>query len=237
MSSYDPYERARRARRLSASALALLVLVVVLGTVTVVRWWSHRSTVDTAEVDPQPVADQGPDFVWQPYTQGHDLPVSRASGPARQIAGRAGGFARNELGAALAAIHLGQRIDPAAGPRVFDPTIQEQVIGPDAPKLKERTTAAYEEARKEQGKGPNEPLNLGGANVVGYHIDSYTPDAATVAVFTAYDDRSQLFSFRNDLRWVDGDWRLVAPTGGDLSTTFTRIPSYPPGTVVLSKGA
>jgi hypothetical protein len=237
MSRFDPYERARRARRLSASALALLVLVAVLGTVTVVRWWSQRSSSPVAEVNQQPIADQGPDFVWQPYTQGHDLPVSRASGPTRQTGGRAAGFARSELGAALAAIHLGQRIDPAAGPRVFEPTIKEQVIGPDAGTLKDRTTAIYEQERKAQDKAPNEPLNLGGANVVGYHIDSYTPEAATVAVFTAYDDRSQLFSFRNDLRWSDGDWRLVAPTGGDVSTTLTRIPSYPPGTVVLSKGA
>jgi hypothetical protein len=237
MSRFDPYERARRARRLSVSALALLVLVSVLGTVTVVRWWSQRNTSVTAEVETRPVADQGPDFVWEPYAQGHDLPVSRASGPTRQIGGRAGGFARSELGAALAAIHLGQRIDAAAGPRVFGPTIEEQVIGPDAGTLKERTTTAYEAQRQEQNKAPNEPLNLGGANVVGYHVDSYTPDAASVSVFTAYPDRAQIFSFRNDLRWVDGDWRLVAPTGGDLSTTLTRIPSYPPGTVVLSKGA
>ena len=69
-----------------------------------------------------------------------------------------------------------------------------------------------------------------------YKVESQSPDAATVAVISGYDDRPELYSVRFDLRWIDNDWHLVAPNGGDISTLLTRIQALPVGAVALSRG-
>jgi hypothetical protein len=97
-------------------------------------------------------------------------------------------------------------------------------------------TNAYNDGRAEQGKGPGEPLDAGPARLAAYKVEAYTPDVATVGVITTKDG-SEYFSYRLDLRWVEGDWHLVAPTGGDLNGTLTRLPALPPGAVALSKGS
>ena len=234
MTTYDPIERVRRARRQAATLAALLAFVGLLFVIGIVKVWTGRSGPPASNAAPSTVArrDGGPDLRWEPFRAGLDLPESLSAGPARKVDGRAEGFARSQLGAALAAVHLGHRIDPAAGPGVFEPTIREQVVGPDAGKLLEKTSASYEALRQQEGNKQSGEQ----AHLVAYKVESQSPDAATVAVISGYDDRPDLYSVRFDLRWIDNDWHLVAPNGGDISTLLTRIQALPVGAVALSRG-
>jgi hypothetical protein len=245
VSTYDPIERVRQARRQAFTVVALVALAGVLVTIVVVRVvWTGRSGATTPGPAPSAplVDDGGPDLRWRPFQPGQDLPESLTAGPIRHLDGRAGGFARTELGAALAAIHIGHRIDPTVGSGIFEPTIRDQVVGADAGALRQNLSTSYTQARLDQGKRPGEPLERGHpergqAQLVAYHVESFGPDAATVAMFTAYEDRtSEFFSFRFDVRWIDEDWRLVAPPKGDISTVFTRLTALPPGAVALLRG-
>jgi hypothetical protein len=238
VTTYDPIERVRRARRQAATVAVLVAAGALLVVLVLGRLWVGRSGDPSAAAPTAPVVDDGgPDLRWAAFRPAQDLPESKSAGPSRRLDGRVAGFTRTQLGATLAAIHISHRIDPTVGPGIFEPTITEQVIGGEAARLREIVSKSYEDGRAKQGKGVGEPLDAGTARLAAYKVETYSPDTATVAVITAYEDRSQFFSYRLDLRWVEGDWHLVAPTGGDLNTTLTRLPALPPGAVALSKGS
>jgi hypothetical protein len=65
---------------------------------------------------------------------GAQIPSS-AAGPKETAGGRALGFERSPAGAVLAAINIFARAESRPGPGVFEPTITEQVTGPDKDKL------------------------------------------------------------------------------------------------------
>jgi hypothetical protein len=236
VTTFDPIERARRARRQAASVSALVAVAVVVLSIGVLKVWLGNSpdAPAAAPASSRP-ADGGPDLRWEPFRPGHDLPESLSAGPTRHVQGRVGGFARSQLGAALAAIHIGHRIDPSVGSTTFEPTIKEQVVGPGAEGLLERTSSNYEAARRQEGKYPGEALEPRPAQLKGYKVESLTPEAATVAVIMGYPDRPELYQIRLDLQWVDGDWHLVAPAGGDLNTVVTPLQALPAGAVALSR--
>jgi hypothetical protein len=235
VTTYDPIERVRRARRQAATVVGIVALLLALLLVLVVRLWTGRTT-GAPDAAPGAIADTGPDLQWRPFRPGQDLPESRTAGPARHAEGRAAGFTRSQLGAALAAIHIGNRVDPTVGPTVFEPTIRQQVVGADVNRLAEQTSARYDQGRQEQGKGPGEPLDPGRARLAAFKVESYLPDSATVDMLTAYEDHSQYFSFRYEVRWVDDDWHLVAPADGDMTKVLTRLPALPSGAVALARG-
>jgi len=58
-----------------------------------------------------------------------------------------------------------------------------------------------------------------------------------VAVILGYPDRPDLYRLRLDVQWVDGDWHLVAPLGGDLNTLVTPLQALPAGAVALSRSS
>jgi len=233
VTTYDPRERVRRARRQAASLSALVAIAGLLVSIVVLRVWLGRET-DAAPPSSSIVRDGGPDLRWEPFREGQDLPESLTAGPAKHVENRAGGFARTQMGAALAAIHLGSRIDYTIGSTTFEPTIREQVIGPNAELLLEKTSEAYEQARPDQHKLPGEALQPGPFHLAGYKVEKHNPDDATVSVFLT--DNSKINSVRFDLHWVDDDWHLVAPPGGDFSSLTTRLEALPVGAVALSRG-
>jgi hypothetical protein len=233
VTTYDPIERVRRARRQAASLSALLAVAGLLVSIVVLRVWLGRETV-AAPPSSSVVQDGGPDLRWAPFREGRDLPESLTAGPTRHVENRVGGFARTQLGAALAAIHLGHRIDPSVGSTTFEPTIREQVIGPAAEQLLETTENTYNEARQQQHKLPGEALDPGRFHLAGYKVEKHNPDDASVSVFLT--DDSELYSVRFDLHWVDDDWHLVAPAGGGYNSLITRIDALPVGAVALSRG-
>jgi hypothetical protein len=236
VTTFDPIERVRRARRQAATVVAFAAVAVLVPAVVVVRVWVGWSGASAPDDPPAAVApDSGPDLRWRPFRPGHDLPESVSAGPRRRVGGQVGGFARNELGAALAAIHLASRIDPTNGPGVFLPTIKEQVVG-DVQQLRENTENEYARVRREQGKANGEPLqSQGTGRLAGYHLISQNPEEATVDVIVGIDDGS-FWAYRYELQWVDDDWHLVAPTGGNPMSARTKLPALPPGAVALSKG-
>jgi hypothetical protein len=234
VTTYDPLERVRKARRQAASVSALVVLAGVLVSIVVLRVWFSRDSTAAPPTSSSVASGSGPDLRWEPFRPGQDLPESLSAGPTKHVENRVGGFARNQLGAALAAIHLGARVDPAIGSTTFEPTIREQVVGTASEQLLENTKNTYEGARRRQGKSPGEALDPGSAHLVAYKVESQSPDAATVAVISA--DGPELYSARFELHWVDDDWHLVAPPGGDYTSLFTRLPALPVGAVALSRG-
>ena len=149
VTTYDPIERVRRARREAATLGAPLAFVGLLLVIGIFRSGRALRTAGVQRGSSSWSAALRAGSALGGVPPGHDLPESLSAGPA--AAPRpGGGFARSQLGAALAAMHIGHRIDPASGPGVFEPTIREQFVGPDAGKLLEKTSASYEALRHQE---------------------------------------------------------------------------------------
>jgi hypothetical protein len=164
---------------------------------------------------------------WQEF-HGVRLATSPTDGPHHRSGGLASGFARTQTGALLAALHIAVRANAQWGPAVFEPTINRQVIGTDRPSLLDSVRDLYEDSRAEAGLPPGS--SLGEAYVVyeGYRWQDYTPTAATVDIVAAAPDPAGgtvRASTRISVRWQDGDWRVVAPLGGDWGNTAAHVTS------------
>jgi hypothetical protein len=186
--------------------------------------------IPTGVVTVAPKAAQDDQVTWVDL-DGMTLPVSSTAGPRRLDAGRASGFAHTERGAAFAAANLLARTFPFVGPAVFEPTIAQQVVGPDAAALARQTSQTYRLAAAANGVRDGMPTGTSGDWIVGYAVDRPgTPDDTTIRVLVRGDDTNgPLFGeFRVRLVWRDGDWRLVAPAWGDWRSTVTRLSSPDP---------
>lgn len=161
--------------------------------------------------------------------RGMALPVSARYGPARVAEGRAWGFARNQFGAVMAATHIAVRADAIVGPRVYRPTIEEQVIGTDVDDLASNVDIEYEQRRAEAGVPASDPLPGTHASLAGYRVESYTDQAAFLRLLIASPGPNAqgtvYVDFRIEVRWSDGDWRLVAPPGGRWQNATGQAPS------------
>ncbi|QFG22844.1 hypothetical protein [Actinomadura sp. WMMB 499] len=153
------------------------------------------------------------------------LPYS-ADGPRESGDGPTFGFARTPSGALLAAVHIVVRAHALWGPRVFEPTIRNQVIGPDVVVLLEATQHAYESRRGDRPFG--EALGRAYMVLEGYRWLGYTPRAATVDLVTAGPGDSDVTVravARVQVRWENGDWRVLAPPGGAWGGSAVSVPS------------
>ncbi|XVQ82190.1 hypothetical protein ACQP2K_25380 [Microbispora siamensis] len=154
------------------------------------------------------------------------LPYSASDGP-RTVAGdRAYSFARSPAGALLAALHLGMRASPRWGPAVFEPTIAEQFTGSDRPALLRAVRTTYDSVRAVAGVA--EGGQIGRAYVVeeAFRWQAYAPGLAITDVVTAGPGPGGVtvrVSTRMQLVWRDGDWRLVAPPGGDWTRSSAPV--------------
>ncbi|OLT31885.1 hypothetical protein BJF79_08820 [Actinomadura sp. CNU-125] len=149
-----------------------------------------------------------------------------ADGPRESGGGLAFGFARTPHGALLAAVHIVVRAHALWGPRVFEPTIRNQVIGPDVPTLLESTQASYESRRGDRPFG----AALGRAYVVleGFRWLGYSPRSASLDLVSAGPGDSDVTvraATRVQLRWENGDWRVLAPPGGSWGGSAVSVPS------------
>lgn len=169
------------------------------------------------------------------------LPVA-AAGPANSDDGRVWGFERSEAGAVLAAIHIAHRTEYAPGPPVFEPTIDQQVVGVDKAALLLNAQNAYEEARIRERPGPDGEVleayrkaRQYETAVWGYRVDSYTPDAASTAVLvrTLRNGGPVYANFALTVRWIESDWRLVAPVNGRYSNALHVLDEIPPAFVIV----
>ncbi|MBO0803329.1 MAG: hypothetical protein J2P25_09700, partial [Nocardiopsaceae bacterium] len=130
------------------------------------------------------------------------------------------GFARTAAGALVAAVNITARTSWQFGPGVFGPTIEQQVTGPEAMALLQ-----YDEATYERDAGQLPEINVR-TQFLAYRMDSYTAGRATVSLVqgaTGSGGASICAVTTVSERWLDGDWRVVAPAGGDW--TASQIPS------------
>jgi hypothetical protein len=140
-------------------------------------------------------------------------------GPADPAADVARGFTRSELGAAMAAAHLGVRIDAYAGPASFEPTITTQTWGGDPAALLQATRDRYDRAGGDGG-----PIPTSAGQFTGWRIHGWTPDAPVTVQLRVIGPQGAATEFGIDVVWVDGDYALVDPTRTD---TFTTRPADP----------
>lgn len=156
------------------------------------------------------------------------MPVSAQAGPRTTVGGVAYGFADTAAGAVLAAANIVTRSSWECGPGVFVPTIEKQVTGADAMTLLENTLSAYDQ-------DASQLAGLVYPRLAAYRIGSYTPGDATVSlVVGAAGPGGSMYSVTSvEVRWTDGDWRVIAPAGGTWAGSY--VPSaagytaFPPG--------
>jgi hypothetical protein len=231
----------RRGVALAAVAAALLLLVVA---VAVHMRLSGGAAEETSAGGPAavegvdqpapaasgaPPADQdvlaGGDVSWVRRC-GVDLPESDRYGPHAHDGDRRYGFTGDAGGAVVAAAHLLVQVSPQVGPDVFVPTIRDQVTGPDAQALADAVHTEYEQAAEAALVPYGAPLCPIYARLVGYVIDSHSPQAASLRMLAegpGQDGAPQRVALLVQLSWVDGDWRLVAPPLGDWSRVSTLL--------------
>lgn len=175
---------------------------------------------------------------------GAQVPSSPA-GPKKTPGGRAIGFDRSPAGAVLAAINIFARVESRPGPGVFEPTIQEQVVGPDKDKLLAKAQADYS-AGATRGTSPDGALSVAideaRPNRVGlwaYRVETYDDSSASVNVLLRQlvpgTSSYAYFNFPFVVRWIDGDWRLVAPLNGEFASVIQRVAEVPTSYVVVGK--
>ncbi|MBA9007304.1 hypothetical protein [Thermomonospora cellulosilytica] len=221
--------------RIRRRLLAVPLLGLALGAVAYGLWEPDDDPPRTrTEGVAQPAASRPTEVVleesglrWSDHF-GMELPISPVHGPRSLGAGLAGGFARTPSGALLAAVHIVVRTAPQWGPKVFESTISQQVIGPERDVLLASTRDFYERKRAEMGLAEDAPLGPGYAAIEAYRWHSYSPDVASLDLVSAGPGRHGVTvraATRVQLHWADGDWRVLAPPGGDWGNTAAAVTS------------
>lgn len=148
------------------------------------------------------------------------MPASAQAGPRAAVGGVAYGFADTAAGAVLAAANIVIRSSWECGPGVFAPTIEKQVTGADAMSLLENTVSAYDQ-------DASQLPGLVYPRLTAYRVDDYTSgDAMVSLVVGASGSGGSMYSVTPvEVRWTDGDWRVVAPAGGTWPGSYIPSPS------------
>ncbi len=173
------------------------------------------------------LAAAGQGLRWVSF-DGMQLPVSVTAGPRDTRGDLASGFTDTPRGALLAAINIGVRTAAQWGTAIFRPTITRQVTGPDAAALLRTETSAYAQLRAAARVHPGRPAGRGYAAEAGYRFVAWSPASATVDIVTARPTASgttALASTRVQVLWRRGDWRVVAPPGGNWANAAVTISS------------
>jgi hypothetical protein len=235
--------RVRRRRRFKVG-LAILIALVALAAHESSQ--SHHTTPAPARTTPAPrrspadptrraptaspavlESEAGQVLTWVSF-HGMRLPVSATAGPRSTRGGLASGFADTPQGALLAAINIGVRTAAQWGSAIFMPTITHQVTGPAAPALLHAEETAYAQLRATAHVSAGQPAGQVHAAEDGYRFAAWSPAAAAVEVLTVGPTASGttvLAATRVQVVWKRGDWRVVAPPGGNWANAATAISS------------
>jgi hypothetical protein len=175
---------------------------------------------------------------WADY-HGVELPSSPVAGPRDTSGGLASGFADTPLGALLAALNIAVRANAQWGPGIYGPTIRDQVTGPDAAALLASCRADYAQASQAAHITDGAPLGNAYVSEEAFRWVAYTSVGATVDLVSA-GPGSQGVTVRAATRvevvWYGGDWRVVAPPGGDWGNAAARLSSLSGYTVFPGQG-
>jgi hypothetical protein len=175
---------------------------------------------------------------WSDY-HGVELPSSPAAGPRDTAGGLASGFADTPLGALLAAENIAVRANAQWGPGIFTPTIRDQVTGPDAAALLSGCQASYAQASRAAHVTGGAPLGNAHVSEEAFRWVAYASLDATVDLVSAgpgSHGATVRASTRIEVTWSGGDWRVVAPPGGDWGNAAAGLSSLSGYTVFPGQG-
>jgi hypothetical protein len=246
--------RAAGGRRLMlpAAAVAVVLLGAGLAFALTGRSPASRSPAATAPAPASPAGAAGPGSLGQPQVPrvslasvrwsgfyGVELPVSAQAGPYDTSGGTAAGFAHSPLGALLAAVNIGVRANAQWGPRIFTAVIRGQVTGPDAAALLAGCQAAYDQAAQSGQVTGGQPLGTVDVTEQAFRWVAYTPAAAILDLAVAGPGSSGATvraSVQMEAVWDGGDWKVVAPPGGDWGNSAAELSSLAGYTVFPGQG-
>jgi hypothetical protein len=157
---------------------------------------------------------------------GVELPSSPTAGPRDTSGGLASGFADTPLGALLAALNIGVRANAQWGPAIFGPTIRDQVTGADAAALLASCHSAYGHASQAAHVASGQPLGNAYVTEEAFRWISYSPADATVDLVSAGPGsagETVRAVTRVEVAWDGGDWRVIAPPGGDWGNSAYQL--------------
>jgi hypothetical protein len=247
--------RGRRRRRLAAFLAIALFLIAAAAAHATGAHTGHGDTAPGARPNPSAVhhrpfnhdhhpnaarheAALGTGLNWTDF-HGIELPISAQDGPRHLRNGLAWGFTDTPNGALLAAVNIVVRTAAMWGPAIYQPTIRHQVTGPGSAALLAADVSDYAAMRAAANVRPGQPVGRGYAAEAGFRFAAYTPAGATVDVVTegpGTGGSTVLVATRIEVVWLRGDWRVVAPTGGDWAHAATVISSLTGYTTFANQG-
>ena len=234
-------------RTLTITALAIAALIV-FGLIAVTAFGRHgtppkpaappapNAVPPTANAAPVQQGAPPPSFpvinmsqlIWVSY-DGYRLPVSAAAGPRNMTNGLASGYADTPAGALIAAINIAARASWQFGPAIFEPVIDNQVIGQYQPDMLSADLAAW-------NAGGQQPPRVSVRSwLAGFAWQEYTPTVATLDLVEAAGT-TEYAATQVQVQWGGGDWKLVAPPGGDWGNASTQITSLSGYTPLAGQG-
>jgi hypothetical protein len=252
---YRRWRRRRRRRLAYALAAAFLLVAGVAAHATSARsGHGHRvpSTKPGSTVaHPRPakaatkahsyregVRVAGDGLRWADF-YGIELPGSAKDGPRHARRGLVWGFADTPGGALVAAINIGVRTAALWGPAIYRPTIRDQVTGPDTAALLTADANDYAALRAAGHVRADRPAGRGYAAEAGFRFLAYAPTAATLDVVSEGPGTSGapvLVATRIEVVWHHGDWRVIAPPGGDWANSAIPVSSLTGYTTFANEG-
>jgi hypothetical protein len=252
---YRRWRRRRRRRMAGVLAVAFLLVAAAAAHLTDAHT-SHGTTVPAAKPHSSAsrtrpahrhrhvsahgqkagIATAG--LSWTEF-HGIELPVSAHDGPHHMHNGLAWGFTDTPDGALLAAVNIAVRTAALWGPAIYQPTIRRQVIGPDAAALLGADASGYAAMAVAAHVRPGRPAGRGYAAEAGFRFVAYTPADTTVDVASegpGTGGSTVIVATRIEVIWRHGDWRVVAPPGGNWARAATVISSLTGYTVFANQG-
>ena len=241
------------ARRLILPAAAVAVVLLGAGLTFAFAGRPPASPSPAATATASPAAAAGPGSQGQSQVPqvslagvrwssfyGVELPVSAQAGPYDTSAGVAAGFAHTPLGALLAAVNIGVRANAQWGPQIFTTVIRSQVTGPDAGALLAGCQAAYGQAAQSDGVTGGQPLGTVDVTEQAFRWITYTPAAAILDLVSAGpggNGATVRASVEVEVVWDGGDWKVVAPPGGDWGNSAAKLSSLAGYTAFPGQGS
>ena len=119
------------------------------------------------------------------------------------------------------------------------PTIGDQVTGPDAAALLASCQAGYGQASQAAHITGGQPLGSAYVTEEAFRWVAWTPADATVDLVSAGPGSQGVTvraSTRVEVVWQGGDWRVVAPPGGDWGNAAARLSSLDGYTIFPGQG-
>jgi hypothetical protein len=252
---YRRWRRRRRRRFAAFLAIAFLLVAVAAAHVSDAHT-GHGTTAHAAYPDPSAtrrrptkrnrhVRQDRPTHTtpstglnWMNF-HGIELPISAQDGPRHMRNGLAWGFTDTQDGALLAAVNIVVRTAALWGSAIYQPTIRHQVTGPGAAALLAADSSDYAAMQAAAHVRPGQPVGRGYAAEAGFRFAAYTPADATVDLVTegpGTGSSTILVATRIEVIWRHGDWRVVAPPGGDWARAATVISSLTGYTAFANQG-